>query len=119
LILIIRYCDGDVPPILYRRILKKLLLRALTKIQILVLNEIKNNGYYFTVTSLIEEISRKYGISPSTLRWNVKKLYELGMIECGNSERKGIPVVLTKEGKKILGILESPIEERSSKDKDL
>jgi DNA-binding MarR family transcriptional regulator len=99
--------------------LKKLLLRALTKIQILILNEIKNNGYYLTVTSLIEEISRKYGISSSTVRWSAKKLYELGMIECGNSERKGIPVVLTKEGKKILRILESTIEERSSKDKDL
>jgi DNA-binding MarR family transcriptional regulator len=83
------------------------LLRALTKIQIFVLNEIKNNGYYFTVTSLIEEIFRKYGISSSTVRWNVKKLYELGMIECGNSERKDIPVVLTKEGKKILRILEA------------
>ena len=95
------------------------MLRALTKIQILILNEIKNNGYYSTVTSLIKEVSEKYGISPSTVRWNAKKLYELRMIECGNSERKGIPVALTKEGKRILRILESTIEELSSKDKDL
>jgi DNA-binding MarR family transcriptional regulator len=95
------------------------LLRALTKIQILILNEIKNNGYYSTVTSLIKEVSEKYGISPSTVRWNVKKLYELRMIECGNSERKGIPVVLTREGKKILRILESPIEEQLGKEEGL
>lgn len=95
------------------------MLKALTKVQILILNEIKNNGYYLTVTSLIEEISRKYGISSSTVRWNAKKLYKLGMIECGNSERKGIPVVLTREGKKILRILESSIEEQLSKEESL
>ena len=85
--------------------MKKLLLRALTKHQILVLNELKVNVYYFSVTNLIERLSEKHNIPPSTLRWNLKRLVDSGLIIAGNSKNKGIFVKLTESGKLICEIL--------------
>lgn len=85
--------------------MKQLLLRALTKHQILILNELKDRGNYITVTNLIQKFSNKYNIPDSTLRWNVKQLKELELIECGDSESKGVPVKLTDSGLVIQNIL--------------
>ena len=98
--------DGDAKPIHQSNAIRELLLRALTKHQILILNELKINGHYFSVTNLIERLSEKHNIPPSTLRWNVKQLIKLDLIVAGNSENKGIPVRLTDSGKLVCKILE-------------
>ncbi len=85
--------------------LKKLLNKILTKHQILILNELYENGHYITVTNLIRNLSDKYKIPSSTLRWNAKKLYELELIECGNYQNKGKPVRLTDYGRLVYEIL--------------
>ena len=97
--------DSDVKPIHKYKAIRELLLRALTKHQILILNELKINGHYFSVTNLIEKLSEKHNIAPSTLRWNLKKLVDSGLITAGNSKNKGIPVRLTKSGSYIYQII--------------
>jgi predicted transcriptional regulator len=57
------------------------------------------------VTNLVENLSINHDIPPSTLRWNLKKLVELGLIITGNSGNKGIPVKLTDSGKFVCKIL--------------
>ena len=76
--------------------LRKVLLRAINKNQILVLEELKNNKS--TITNIISSVSRKYNLAPSTVRYNIEKLKELDIIECGNSKKKGIPAKLTDSG---------------------
>jgi Fe2+ or Zn2+ uptake regulation protein len=78
--------------------LRKILVKALTEHQILILNELKTKGHYFSVTNLIERLSEKHGIPPSTLRWNIKRLMKLGLVTAGNCKNKGIPVRLTDSG---------------------
>jgi len=67
---------------------------------------LKTNGHYFSVTNLIESLSEKHGIPPSTLRWNIKQLRELQLIECGTYLNKGVPAKLTPEGRLISEILD-------------
>jgi DNA-binding MarR family transcriptional regulator len=85
------------------------LIRVLTKHQIFILNELYENGHYITVTNLIKNLSSRYKIPPSTLRWNAKKLYELELIECGTYQNKGKPVRLTDYGHFIYEILNKNI----------
>lgn len=110
--------DGDGPPI-YCNSVKRLLLRALTKHQILVLNELKQNLYYSSVTNLIKKLSEKHKIAPSTLRWNIKQLHDLGLIDCGTRKNKGALVKLTDSGKMILEVLRdcSSMGEHSNEDR--
>jgi Fe2+ or Zn2+ uptake regulation protein len=96
--------DGDANPI-SKSTIRKLLLRVLTSHQILILKELKINGHYFSVTNLIERLSEKHNIPPSTLRWNLKRLVDLRFIIAGNSKSKGIPVRLTDSGKLVCKIL--------------
>ena len=84
--------------------------RALNKNQIKILEELANDGYYITVTNFLQTLSEKEKIPLSTLRWNVKVLEDLGLITCGNSKNKGIPVKLTDTGRLIWKI----IRDRSS-----
>ena len=83
--------------------LRKLLSRCISKNQILILNELKNNKS--TITNIISIVSKKYNLSPSTVRYNIEKLKELDLIECGNSKQKGIPAKLTDSGILILDII--------------
>ena len=71
--------------------------------QLLILKELAKNGHYVTVTNLLQSLSRKTGIALSTLRWNVKKLKRLGLIQCGDKNNKGVPAKLTKKALLILG----------------
>jgi len=66
---------------------------------------LKINGHYFSVTNLVESLSEKHNIAPSTVRWNLKKLVELNLITAGNSKNKGIPVKLTDSGELVCKIL--------------
>lgn len=112
--------ECDALPISNLKSLKELLLRALTKHQILILNELKQNVHYFSVTNLIERVSERYDIAPSTLRWNVKRLQELELIDCGTSKKKGVLVKLTDSGELIYKILNrdcSSMGEHSNEDR--
>lgn len=98
--------NGDAPPILYSKALKRLLLTVPTKHQILILNELGTKIHYFSVTNLISSLSEKYEIASSTIRWNVNRLRDLGLINCGNASKKGVPVKLTGDGDIVLKIIE-------------
>lgn len=89
----------------YRKCLKKLLLRTLNKNQIIILEELAINGHYLTVTNFLETLSENKNIPLSTLRWNIKTLEKLGLVSCGSSKNKGIPVKLIDCGLLILKII--------------
>jgi hypothetical protein len=67
-----------------KRALKRVLLRAFNKNQLLILQEIANNSKE-TITSLLLQMEKKYTIPLSTLKLNAKILRELGLIKFGNS----------------------------------
>ena len=76
----------------------------MTSHQVLILEELESNGSS-TVTKFISNLSEEKLIPPSTLRWNIKKLKELELIECGTYAKKGIPIKLTNMGRFIFKIL--------------
>jgi hypothetical protein len=57
--------------------------------------EYKGNIVY---TVLINLLSEEFGISQSTVRWNLRGLRESGLILAGNKQNKGLPVSLTNSG---------------------
>ena len=83
--------------------LRKVILRALTGKQILILKEIEQNTG-FTQSSVIKEISRKRKIPPSTLKLNIKILKEVGLLFASQNK----PIRLTGTGKRLLSLLDSP-----------
>ena len=77
--------------------MKKTLLKAITKKQILLLSEIRrNNGN--TITSLLTALSSESGIPLSTLKRSALILRQLELIEYSDF----MPVSLTKTGSLIL-----------------
>ena len=80
--------------------LRNVLLKALTKNQILLLNEIEQNSTK-TITSLSNKLSNKLNIPLSTLKLNSRNLKKLGLIDFEVSD----PVELTKMGKLVVKIL--------------
>lgn len=80
--------------------LKEILLKALTKKQILLLNEIKRNSTK-TITTLVTRLSKNTKIPLSTLKLNARKLKILELIEYANSN----PVELTNSGRLVLTLL--------------
>lgn len=95
---------GDRSPIRNRDLasLRNILLRALTKNQIALLLEIKNNSTE-TISSLLRNASRKSSVPVSTLKSCAKVLRELDMISFGSSQ----PVKTTAKGKLVSKIVES------------
>jgi DNA-binding MarR family transcriptional regulator len=63
-----------------------------------------NDKMVYTV--LIKYLSKTLNIPKSTIRWNLKRLREAGLIVAGNYEKKGIPVDLTNIGKMMANIIE-------------
>jgi DNA-binding MarR family transcriptional regulator len=61
---------------------------------------VENNGlkYY----KLIDKLSSEQGTPKSTVRWNIKKLRDAGLITAGDRENKGVPVNLTEKGRVLL-----------------
>ncbi len=108
-ILTVRVAEGQL------KVLRRIIERGLNKNQLLILGELAGNGHYLTVTSCLGSLSRKEKIPLSTLRWNTKTLEKLGLITCGNSESKGIPIRLTDTGKLVWKIIRdcSSMGERS------
>jgi DNA-binding MarR family transcriptional regulator len=50
-------------------------------------------------TTLIDRLSVEMGIPQSTVRWNLKGLRDVGLIQAGDRDNKGIPVRLTEKGR--------------------
>ncbi len=76
--------------------LRKLLDRALSEKQILILSEV-SSGDYKTKTSAIWKISRKLKIPESTVRWNVNRLLLGGIIENnGHLKASSVGVAILK-----------------------
>lgn len=80
--------------------LNKLVLKALTKNQILLLKEIEKNSTK-TITSLANKLSKATKIPLSTLKLNARVLKELDLIDYINSN----PVELTDSSRLVLILL--------------
>lgn len=80
--------------------LRRVLLRALNKNQLILLNKIAKNSTK-TVTSMSNSVSSESNIPVSTLKLNCRILKELGLIAFEISK----PVSLTRTGKEILKIV--------------
>ncbi len=88
-----------------RSALKLTASTRLTEKQRLLLRWIAERGCGEVYTVLIEKASRELGIPKSTVRWNMRRLREGGLIEAGDKENKGVPVRLTEEGWTLLSLL--------------
>ena len=88
-----------------RSALKLAASTRLTEKQRLLLRWIAERGCGEVYTVLIEKASRELGIPKSTVRWNMRRLREGGLIEAGDKENKGVPVRLTEEGWTLLSLL--------------
>ena len=89
--------EGDVPPTRWQKELRRVLLRAFNKNQILILSELENNRIN-SISSLLGGISKIYEIPLSTLKSNARILRELGLISYGNSSSFQV-ATLTEFGK--------------------
>lgn len=58
----------------------------------------ENEHSELTLSSYVKEISRLFRIPESTVKWNLRLLRDLHLIEGGAIYRKGIPVKLTYSG---------------------
>lgn len=80
-----------------------LLLRALNKNQLLILNELsKSNGE--SITQILCRISKSRKLAVSTLRLNARILLGLGLIEFGNNSHFRL-AELTEFGKIVFSLL--------------
>ena len=83
----------------WRKMFIRMASSVLTPLQKALLVEAKaREGLGLTLTALAKAISAEKGIPLSTLKWNLRKLRELGLItrEDGRGRR---PYVLTKAGR--------------------
>ena len=96
-----------------RSALKVVASTRLTEKQLLLLRWIAEGASGEVYTALIERASRELDIPKSTVRWNMRRLREGGLIEAGDKANKGVPVRLTEEGWTLLAFLEpsAPLEE--------
>jgi len=84
-------------------LLEKVLSRAISEKQILILNEI-SSGNYKTKTGAIWKISRKLKIPESTVRWNVNRLLLSGIIENnGHLKASSVGATLLKTSGEVNG----------------
>jgi DNA-binding transcriptional ArsR family regulator len=86
-------------------ILDLLIKKRISVQQLKYLSKIDQNQgilYY----QLINKLSMEQKLPRSTVRWNLNKLRDAGMIVAGNKNVKGVPVRLTEKGKIALRITE-------------
>jgi len=79
--------------------LTRLALSKLTKLQraILVRLYYEGNGEH-TFSRLVRKLANELGAPESTLKWSIRSLRDLGLVESGSLEVKGVPVSLTYAG---------------------
>lgn len=68
----------------------------------------ENNGLLFY--QLVNKLSVELHVPKSTVRWNLSKLRDSGLVTAGNKDVKGIPVQLTEKGRVTLQIMEGKHE---------
>lgn len=68
----------------------------------------ENNGLLFY--QLVNKLFVELHIPKSTVRWNLSKLRDSGLITAGNKDAKGIPIQLTEKGMLALQIMEGKYE---------
>jgi DNA-binding MarR family transcriptional regulator len=79
--------------------LKKVCFRVLTNLQKrILLYIIENEKREATLSRQAKEIARKMKIPEPTVKWNLRVLRDLNLIECGSINNKGIPIRLTYAG---------------------
>lgn len=80
------------------------MLRAIGQRHLVVLNDLKTNGNYLSVTSMIKSMSGRYKIPESSLRNCVKQLKDLSLIRYDTLNCR-VPVQITDDGNLILKII--------------
>lgn len=98
---------GDPTPIKNR--LKPFLFTVFTKHQILLMREIGKN--HTNITQILRKLAEEERIPEATLRFNAKKLKELGLIDFGDKLKKGINVEFTPLGLFFYEILKKDLED--------
>ncbi|MDW8041082.1 MAG: hypothetical protein RMJ03_06680 [Nitrososphaerota archaeon] len=68
----------------------------------------ENSGLLFY--QLVDKLSMELHVPKSTVRWNLRKLRDSGMIVAGNRDAKGVSVKLTEKGEIALQIMERKYE---------
>ncbi|MEM3550282.1 MAG: hypothetical protein QXN87_03525 [Candidatus Bathyarchaeia archaeon] len=72
---------------------------------------VENNGLIYY--KLIDKLSKEQGTPKSTVRWNIKKLKDAGLITAGDRENRGVPVNLTEKGRIMLLAVRSVLSNNS------
>lgn len=83
-----------------REDLKRILLRAINRNQVLILEEVSKNSS-LTISSLLLGMEKKFRIPLSTLKLNARILKKLNLIDFGNSS----PARLTGVGEFVVKII--------------
>ncbi len=79
-------------------VLEALAKKRITMKQLNLLSKIEENEgllYY----RLVDKVSQEQKLPKSTVRWNLTKLREAGLIVAGDKKSKGVPVELTEKGR--------------------
>ncbi|MGB9714235.1 MAG: hypothetical protein ACPLZC_04560 [Candidatus Bathyarchaeales archaeon] len=79
-------------------VLEALAKKCITMKQLNLLSKIEENEgllYY----RLVDKVSQEQKLPKSTVRWNLTKLREAGLIVAGDKKSKGVPVELTEKGR--------------------
>jgi DNA-binding MarR family transcriptional regulator len=98
----IRTCDLKHENLLLlelERALTRLALSKLTELQRTILLKLycEGNGKH-TLSSLVRKLAEELEVPESTLKWSIRGLRDLGLVESGSVEVKGVPVSLTYAG---------------------
>ena len=77
----------------------KLAASKLTKLQRAILLRLyrEGNGKH-TFSSLVRKLADELGVPESTLKWSIRGLRDLGLVESGSVKVRGVPVSLTYAG---------------------
>ncbi|MEM3673085.1 MAG: hypothetical protein QW468_02505 [Candidatus Bathyarchaeia archaeon] len=79
-------------------VLEALAKKRISMKQLNLLSKIEENEgllYY----QLVDKVSQEQKLPKSTVRWNLTKLREAGLIVAGDKQNKGLPVELTEKGR--------------------
>jgi len=83
----------------------RLAVSKLSPVQKLILLEASRlEGSGLTLTGLAKAISARHGLPLSTVKWNIRKLRELGLITGGNRKERR-PYALTIAGRELADAL--------------
>ena len=75
------------------------------------------------MTNFVSFISEKEGISKTSVWHTIRKLSALGLINCGSSKNKGVPLILSDTGRiiafRMLSDIEESMQNNTSEDKGI